>query len=220
MSFDEETDARIRVLTRRVVESAPLPPELDLDGGAVRRAPAGGRRRAVLVLAAASVLVVGLALSLSRRADPQAVQAGSATVALERVELPGGGLALQTPGLPPMVAADPVGSRDDARCLTPAGGGGLLCALADDRGIGLSLSTTDGLEAVLVSVPTDAALVEITIDGTTVRQRPLDGVALLDVSAMGLDVQRARIEVIVLDEAGIELTRTALAEPAPDTSSG
>lgn len=217
MNADDELDARLRLLTRRVVETAPAPPELDLEPATVRSMPGGGRRRAPLLLAAASVLVlagIGVAVALSRRGAPQAVQAGGVTVALSWVELPGGRRAVQTPGLPPLVPAEPVGSRPDARCFTPAEGGARLCVLPADNGIGASLAALGQGTALLVGLPAQSALVDITVGGTTVSQRPIEGIALLDVSALRPDLQDRAIEVVAYDERGVELVRTTIVDPA------
>lgn len=225
---DDELDARIRAFTRRVVQAAPVPPELEARLEGPRAQPALARRvarPALALAAAAAVLVVAVAVRQSGQ-RPTAV----ATAGGERIELTaerdgeGAVAALRSgeSGDTLVFGLDEIGDGRPALCFSVAGASQRLSCITEPvEGLMANISLDDGVRRLVLWGPTEATVVRVDIGEVTVWQQMEDGLAFISsIDVPALVAQRdSPIRIELFDDAGRSLlSQTLLA--SPETSAG
>ncbi|MFN0025660.1 MAG: hypothetical protein ACKV2O_00550 [Acidimicrobiales bacterium] len=204
MITDDRFDAEIRALTRRIVTTAPLPPDLDLDRLRIKRTSSTAR----LALASAAAVAMIAAGSVALRAgDDTTVQAGADVVLLQRVELADGTVILRTSRLPDLQLTVQAASRP-VFCV----GSGTVpdtCVQEATAGVEIAVAGTGPVKALLISTAPATVVLEIDFDGETVRQVPVGGLGLVALPTKG-GLASMQVTVTAYDRDGAEIGRQSV----------
>jgi hypothetical protein len=206
MITDDQLDDQIRALTRRMVDAAPLAPDLDLDALQLRRGSAIPR----LALAAAAAFVLVVAGSVMFRGPGQtAVQTGPKVVPLERVERLDGTVVLRTPQLPDMQLTAQHASVL-LYCLRAQDSSSHTCVRGQDDGLELAFFTAGPSRAVFVSTSRFTAMLEIEFPADVVRQQPVDGLGLVALPSAEGQPASMKVTIAAYDSEGVVIDRASI----------